>query len=361
VKMPKRDISELDANFVSESLAGFNLDFFEIPQAPFVVNGFAWYEQEKVFCRVPQKFLPSLNDKQQELAWHTSGGRIRFRTNSPVIAIDLTLGGEMYRPLISPVGHSGVDMYFGIGNDAVFAGIAKPVQDSLNYRAILAKEMPDQIRDCTIDLPLYNGVTKVRIGLSPGFVIEPSGEFARKRPLVFYGSSITQGGCASRAGNSYTNIVARELNMEIYNFGFSGNAFGEPHIAELLGGIDAEVFILDYDHNASTPAYLNTTHERFYQILRERRPGMPIVIVGRPDFYADKPDNIERQKIIRRTYDNAVAAGDKKVWCIDGSTLFDEEDRDDCTCDRVHPNDLGFYRMAKVIKPVVARAMEMSI
>ena len=140
------------------------------------------------------------------------------------------------------------------------------------------------------------------------------------------------------------------------NFGFSGHGRGETNIAELLATIDASVFVLDYDHNAPDEEHLEKTHEPFFKILRNAHPEMPVVMVSRPDG-SETPDGVARRKIIRRTYQNAREGGDANVYFVDGSTLFGKTNRDACTVDGCHPNDLGFLRMAEAIFPAVTRGL----
>ena len=112
-------------------------------------------------------------------------------------------------------------------------------------------------------------------------------------------------------------------------------------------------FILDYDHNAPSEEHLLRTHEPFFRTIREAQPDLPIVIVSKPDFDTNPVINAARRDIIRATYDHAVASGDRHVAFVDGETLFGTSDRDLCTVDGTHPNDLGFCRMAAALEPVL--------
>ena len=76
-------------------------------------------------------------------------------------------------------------------------------------------------------------------------------------------------------------------------------------------------------------------------------------MMSKPDFVPGKNESEERREIIRTTYEKALAAGDKKVWYIDGETLLEGRERAACTVDGCHPNDLGFYRMALKVEPVL--------
>lgn len=108
--------------------------------------------------------------------------------------------------------------------------------------------------------------------------------YSIEKPIVFYGSSITQGGCASRPGNSYTHIICRWLDANMVNLGFSGNAKGEPEMAELISQIDMGALVMDYDHNAPDAEYLLNTHENFFKIIRSNHPYLPVIFVSKPDF-----------------------------------------------------------------------------
>jgi hypothetical protein len=121
-----------------------------------------------------------------------------------------------------------------------------------------------------------------------------------------------------------------------------------------MAGLEMSVFVCDYDHNAPNPEHLEATHERFFKIVRARRPELPIVMVSKPDF--NKGDE-RRRAVIRRTWENALAAGDRNAYFVDGETLFGTKDRDCCTVDGCHPEDLGFYRMAENIHPALRKAL----
>ena len=117
------------------------------------------------------------------------------------------------------------------------------------------------------------------------------------------------------------------------------------------------IFVYDYDHNAPSAEHLEATHEAFFLRIREKNPDLPVIIMTKPDFDYDINGD-RRRAVIRKTYDNAVARGDKNVWFIDGESFFGDIDRHLCTGDLCHPNDLGFYRMAAVVEPVVKEILE---
>jgi hypothetical protein len=358
--MKPKDITAIDPNFRRADLGGRELDFYDVTCAPFVLSGFAWFEEERAFCRLPQAALPKANDGVRGLAWNTAGGQVRFRTDSTVIAIiaELCSGSDMNHMPRS--GSSGFDLFLGIGRQKRFIGFAIPDAGSTRVEGLLAWEdllrdgqSVGTLRDFSLNFPLYNGVNRVSVGLAPGYRILPPSPLAVSKPIWFYGSSITQGGCASRPGNAYTNHVARWLDADHVNWGFSGSARGEPMMAELIASRPMSVFVMDYDHNAPTVDHLRQTHEPFFQIIRRARPDTPVVFVTRPDYDPGNADHDARREIVRATYEAARRRGDKRVFFVDGSTLFEDADRDACAVDRCHPNDLGFYRMARGIAPVV--------
>ena len=205
---------------------------------------------------------------------------------------------------------------------------------------------------------LYNGINELYIGLMMAKVL-PAPDFTIKKPVVFYGSSITHGACASRPGNTYPSCICRWLDANLINLGFGGGAKGELEMAEIISSIDMSAMVMEYDHNASSVEYLAATHEAFFKHIRQARPDLPIVLLSRPDFDLNPgpAETRPRREVIYNTYINAVNSGDRNVYFIDGESFFGTDNKDMCTVDNTHPNDLGFYRMAKVIYPVLKKIL----
>ncbi len=344
------------SNTELREIAGRKLRCLDILDEPIDVSGFAWLDRERRFCRLPVDALPDMSEAVRMLAWCTSGGKARFRTNSSTIAIRVELAEVVDMPHMPRSGNSGVDVYSGAGREKRFINAARPPLNEREYETLLVDGPGSGMREWTLNLPIYNGVRRLVVGLDPGAEIGPPTPFSLEKPLLFYGSSITHGGCASRPGNTYPHILARWLDANLVNLGFSGSARGEPAVARLIGTVDMSVFVMDYDHNAPTAEHLEQTHEPFFRIVRNSRPDLPIVIVSSPSINANPSRWKGRREIIRGTYENALKRGDEKVWFVDGETLFGSTDRDACTVDGVHPNDLGFLRMAKAIRPSVEAA-----
>ena len=354
----KLDITKIDKNF----LAGSRIDkddivWVNILEEPISIRGLAVVEPG-VFYRLPEPLLYEVNEGVSELGKHTAGGRIRFRTDSPYIAYRaklLNTGSMSHFPL---TGSAGTDIVVNgwscmayrpeQGTDTWFEGIFDIPAEAENMQGM---------KDVTMNMALYNSITEGWIGIKAGSVLEAPKPYRFEKPVVFYGSSITQGGCASKPGNCFTALLAKWVDADHVNLGFSGSGRGEQNIADYIASLDMSVFVMDYDHNASGPEHLEKTHYRMYKTVRDKHPDLPIIMVTMPDAELMPVSRKARRDVIYDTYARAKAAGDDKVWFVDGKTLFGEEDRDLCTMDGVHPNDLGFYRMAKTILPALKEAL----
>ena len=214
-----------------------------------------------------------------------------------------------------------------------------------------------RMRDITLYFPLYNGVQQLLIGLeSDAMLKKPIRSYAPIAPIVYYGSSITQGGCASRPGNAYQSMILRRNHIDYINLGFSGSAKGEIAMADYIAALSMSALVYDYDHNAPDESHLRQTHEAFFLRFRKKQPDTPVIMMSKPDFWPGRKDEM-RRSIIQTTYQNAVDRGDRHVYMIDGETFFPGELRDLCMVDGCHPNDLGFYQMANRIERVLNEAL----
>lgn len=322
-----------------------------IPGNPFKVYGFPKLDaNNNVFCRLEIAKLDKFTPAVKGLSWHTSGGAIRFKSNTKDISLRIKLRSGDDMSHMPRSGSSGVDIFKGEKGNRRFIKAAIPGSGVDNYESVFENINPEgNFEEWTLYMPLYNGIKAIEIGLDCDSSVECPSEYTFKKPLVFYGSSITQGGCASRPGNNYTHILGRWTDAPIINLGFSGSARGEPEMAEFISELDMQVFIMDYDYNAPDPDYLKKTHEKFFNFIRNKQPDLPVILVTKPDFEKDIEDSVKRRQVILQTYKNAINSGDRNVYYIDGESLFGTSNRDACTVDGVHPNDLGFMRMAENI------------
>ena len=222
----------------------------------------------------------------------------------------------------------------------------RTVENQYGYEAVVYPQ-GSGMREYTVNFPTYSGVNDLYIGLDEKAAVEAPMPYTMEKPVVFYGSSITQGGCSSRPGTTYQGFVSRRFDFDYINLGFSGSARGEQTMADYIAGLPMSVFVLDYDHNAPTVEHLANTHENFYQTVRKAHPDIPIILMSRPVFTANE-DTLARLQVIRTTYENAVKAGDTKIWLLTGAQLM-ALCGDDGLVDGAHPTDFGFASMAKAL------------
>ena len=357
-------IESIDKNFVPATIGDVAFEFIDATRTPFALEGFAWRNAEHPFCRIPPTLTTAdINAGALGLGLNTTaGGAIRFRTDSAQIAIRAKLAHSGDMNHMPRAGSAGFDIYRGRGRDAVHAGTAQPSPHEINLARIFARQAAGTLCDWIVNFPLYGGAESVEIGILPGSRLEAPTPHAVPQPILFYGSSITQGGCASRPGNNYTSMLCRAVDAPQINLGFSGSARGEPAMARAIASIDLACFVFDYDHNAPNVEHLAATHEPFFNIVRKARPDLPIILMSRGDIWFDdetaaRETNFARREVVMRTYLNARAQGDKQVFFVDGAGLFGTHNRDACTVDRCHPNDLGFYRMYEHVLPTLRAAV----
>ena len=351
------DISSIDKNFQAAVVDGRETAYYDTATAPFVFEGLAW--NDRPYYRLPGNFTSAeVSEGALFLANHTAGCNVRFKTDSPFLTIRAKLVHSNDMNHMPRCGSAGFDLYVKNGEGKfIFQKAVQPNRDEVNVERLLYPQAPGGMQEYLLNFPLYGGVEKVEIGVAPGPDLQPPTPHKIKKPILFYGSSITQGGCASRPGNAYTSQLCRKLDATQINLGFSGSGKGDAAVARAIAELDLSCFVMDYDHNAPDPEHLEKTHEPFFKMIREKNPDLPILILSLCDFHGLEHQK-QRREIIRKTYENAIAAGDQHVAFIDGELLWGTTDRDACTVDGCHPNDLGFYRMAETVYPVLKELLE---
>lgn len=329
--------------------------YYSITEKPLRIHGLAVADAaNRQFYKLPLYMLERM-PQYDYLGRRTAGGRVRFMTNSKTIFVRMTLACTKEDINIPLSGSAGADLYLGTGTDARYLGYLAPANhgmEEITVEKLFSKT--EEMELVTINLPRNDHLLAMEIGVEEQAAIKEAPDYRITNPIVYYGSSITEGGCASRAGNAYTSIVSRWLDADYYNYGFSGSAKGETEFAEYIASIpNMSVLVYDYDHNAPSVEHLRATHEPFFKLIREKHPTLPVVMLSRPDTDKNPQDSEKRKAVICQTYENARQSGDNQVWFIDGSTYFGETGRAECTVDGTHPNALGFMRMAETIYPVL--------
>ena len=341
------DISKIDSNFKIETkIDKDDIKFFDIDEAPFKVYGV--FRENGKYRRMPEDVAKTVNRGVHTLHANTAGGRVRFVTDSPYIAIHAEMGTLGKMSHFALTGSVGFDLY--VNN--VYEKTYKPpynIEDGYDSIIELKKQ---EISEITINFPLYSEIKKLYIGIKEGSSLSEAKPYKNKKPIVYYGSSITQGACASRPGMSYQAIVSREFDYDYINLGFSGNAKAEDEIADYIKNLDMSMFVYDYDYNAPSAEHLANTHEKMFKTIRKKNPLLPIIIMSRPKCFLTDEEK-KRRGIIETTYLNAISAGDKNVYFLDGKALT-ELCKDSGTVDNTHPTDYGFASMAKALIEVIS-------
>lgn len=354
-----KSITEIDPNFRLPEGVFEDLQIHDLRSAPCSLHGIA-PNASGALCRLPEPFLTRCSPGVQQLAYHLAGACVRFSTDADRLGIAWELRETENMPHFAASGQSGMELFEE--TDEGSRAVASILPQMNNGHGCKRQQtsmvrLPGKMRHYALYLPLYNGVSQLYAGLPKGAGLLPGRSPRIEQPIVFYGSSITQGGCASKAGSSYPSILCRRLDAAQLNLGFSGNGKGELHIAQYIASLSMSAFVMDYDHNAPSVAHLERTHEPFFQAIREAKPKLPILLISRPDYEIDPADSDLRRAVIRRTWEKARRAGDRHVYFADGEKLFGASDRDRCTVDGTHPTDLGFLRMADGLEPLLRQAL----
>lgn len=342
------DISKIDSNFIVETkIEKKDIKFYKIDEAPFKVYGV--FKENGKYRRMPEDVARSVSEGVYILHSNTAGGRVRFVTDSSYIAIHAKMDYVGKMSHFALTGSIGFDLY---ADNRYVKSFVPPFNIQNGYEGIIEFEESAQ-RQITINFPLYSDVNELYIGLKDGSLLLEAESYNNEKPIVYYGSSITQGGCASRPGMSYQAIVSRTFNYDYINLGFSGNAMAEDEMIDYIKNLEMSTFVYDYDHNAPTVDHLKKTHEKMFKLIREKHPLLPVIMMSRPQHFLTAEEKI-RRNIIETTYRNAVLSGDKNVYFIDGEALT-KLCKDSGTVDNCHPTDFGFASMANALEEVIIR------
>jgi lysophospholipase L1-like esterase len=328
--------------------------WISLPAAELEVDGLPWYaENHGDLVRLPLRLEETFRRPVWDLAKSPSGARIRFRTDSATLSLRLEYPSPPDMANMHAFGQTGVDVYA----DGVYLSTAvadKSAAPGKVYErpSFNFKDRPRAEREITVYLSLYMPVKVLAIGVDKDAKISRAKPFALARPVVFYGTSITQGGCASRSGMSYQAILGRALNLDFVNLGFSGSGIGEPEMARTVAEIDAACYVLDFAQNNRTLESLEQAYGPFLDTLRAKHPDTPILaitpIYGTNEATRD-PSQTNIQKMrehIRQAVSQRIAAGDRRLQIVEGTDLLGPAQGDGLV-DGTHPNDLGFQWMAE--------------
>jgi len=361
-----KGLEHIDKNFKKAAIKADDIVFYDCLSEPFAVEGMYNPKRTGHFMRLPEYFENSdkVCEGVRQLMFHTAGGRVRFVTDSPYVGLMAEINGCNAMQHITGVCQFGFDMYSADASKREkslytrsFIPPCNLLPENISYDAFHQFE-DSRMREIVINFPTYTMVHKVLIGLKEGCTIKKAEPYTVKEPIVFYGSSVTQGCSASRPGTVYTSLLSRWLDADYINLGFSGNDRGEPALAEYIKTIHMSAFGYAYGFNTPTLEHYEDTHYPFYKIIRESNPNLPIIILTPPWYpYFKNKSTVGRMSQIRNialnTYTRAYSEGDRNIYFVDGFEALGGVEACDCTVDGIHPNDHGFYNMARTLYPVL--------
>lgn len=340
------NISKIDKNFsVETKINKDDICFLNIDNAPFKIYGV--FKENGKYRRLPEETAKKVSEGVYGLHTNTSGGRVAFVTDSSYVAIHAKMNSIGKMPHFALTGSAGFDLY---ADNEYVKTFVPPFTIEDGYESVIELGERKQ-RQIIINFPLYSGVNELYIGIQKDASLKEANPYKISKPFVYYGSSITQGGCASTPGMCYSAIISRRFNCDFVNLGFSGNARAEEEIAEYIKNLPMSLFVYDYDHNAPTIDHLEKTHERMFKTIRQAQPSLPIILMSRPKYKLTE-EEMQRRDVIETTYKNALLSGDKNVYFIDGKKLT-ELCGNNGTVDGCHPTDYGFASMAEPLMDVI--------
>ena len=334
------------------------------------VEGQGWTNTKAPFDRLPASAEKQVRPPVWSLSRHSAGLSVRFRTSAPKLAARWTLtSASLAMPHMPATGVSGLDLYVrpaGTGQVTKKAhrwqwlATGRPSKFPTN-EVVLVDNLSSTDREYSLYLPLYNGVQSVEIGIPSEHPLYKLPRAAGKRkPIIFYGTSITQGGCASRTGMVHTAILSRRLDEPVINLGFSGNGRMEQPLADLMASIAATIYVIDCLPNMNGKDVAART-EPLVKTLRKARPDTPILLVEDRSYSnaflvkSAQDRNQQNRQALQAAYQKLTAAGVRKLYYLPGKHLLGSDNLG--TVDGSHPTDLGFMRMADVFEPVLRKIL----
>lgn len=326
------------------------------------IEGQSWSDTKSPFDRLPAKAEGLVRDAVWNLSRHSAGMAVRFVTDATTIHARWTLTSQrLAMPHMPATGVSGLDLYVR-GSNGQWRWLACVSPTAQTTTKVLVTGIPEGRRTFMLYLPLYNGVSSVEIGVPQAktLFLPPDRSAECAKPIVFYGTSITQGACASRPGMVHTAILGRRFERPIVNLGFSGNGRMEAEVVKLMSEIDAAIYVLDCLPNIRETDVLART-KPCVQVLRQTRPETPILLIGDRSYgdaflvTAKRARNVASNAALRQVFEDLQAAGFENIFHLEGERLLGDDN--EATVDSSHPTDLGFLRQAdafaKAIGPIL--------
>lgn len=330
------------------------------------LEGQGWHGPDLAapFDRLPKKAEGSVPGSVWNLSHHAAGLCVRFRTDTPTIHLRWTLTSPTLAMKHMPAtGVSGLDLYARDGTGRWrWVACAAPNAEGVDQTAVV-DGLAAGAREWLLFLPLYNGVAALEIGVPAGRTLEraEAPDMARAKPILFYGTSITHGACASRPGMCHTAILRRRFDRPVVNLGFSGSGRMEPEVVALLAEVDAAAYVIDCCPNL-TPEETAARTAPLVRQLRAARPDVPILLVEDRRYTdgwirpASAARNDGNHAALREAFDGLVAAGVTDLGYLGGDSLLAADGEG--TVDASHPTDLGFVDHAAAFEAALAPLLD---
>ena len=301
--------------------------------------------KENRYDRLPASYKEMVREPVWDLSKHSSGLSIRFLSNSSVITAKWEVLNNFSMDHMPDTGIKGIDLYFKDNDEWQYINTGVPVGFNNEYK--LVENMDNELREYKVFLPLYDGIKNIEIGVdSLSYVKKPKSN--EKKPIVFYGTSITQGACASRPGMAHTNIISRQLDRDVINFGFSGNGRMEEPIANLISDSNPIFYVIECMPNMYPPDLVSNNTIPLIDTIRAKDSDTPIILVDlftSPITALDKNANrgtIEMNNALKYQYDKMINNGYKNIIYLETQSALGNDFEG--TVDAVHFTDLGFIR-----------------
>lgn len=318
---------------------------------------------ETPYARLPLELKGVSRPDVWNLGQNSAGLFIRFRSNSTSIHARWTALGKIGMNHMTRTGVRGLDLYALDNGRWLFVRSGRPSVNAYT-ETVISSNMTPEYREYMLYLSLYDGITSLEIGVDEGSVIEaPAVDSPKKdKSIVMYGTSILQGGCATRPGMAFTNIISRRLDRVVYNLGFSGNAHLDYEIAHLMASVeDPGLFYLDYVPNSSVQE-IEEKGEAFFNILREKHPDVPVIFVEDPPYTHMRFDTAIREEVEQKNaaqkalFKKLKAQKVKNIYYIVSEGMLGDDL--EATVDGVHFTDLGMMRYTDHVLPVIRKALK---
>ena len=281
------------------------------------------------------------NEKLVSLGRFTSGVRLKFFTNTNEMYLKFIIA-QRFLDNASNIMTNGLDIYI----NGKYSRSLYPSNNIIDTKIAISSD--SKYHEVEIYFPLYSEVLDYYVGINEFAEIYQNQEIRQK--IVYYGSSITQGCCASNPGMSFPAIVSRKIGVDHINLGFSGNGLGEIEIADFINSLSPTIIVLDYWANPDPPIYKETL-PLFIQRIRLKHKNVPIIVTS--TFANPRREVIQKLKdeISKLIVQTEREKGDSNLYFLDGLL---NEDEFDALVDGRHLNSYGFFlvgeRLSEFIK-----------